>query len=193
MRICGCKLTILHGHPKSNHIRFRSLRFWPPTLIAVHAQTVDSRITLPLTTIDYRRDNTRFWLSTWSRLTHQLLGRLKSTIPNLQIYLPKTANSEKLGLGIDNPCRTVFMSLRMNKCLERVNDRHFGNSGVFSYAIAPTQEFFHRHIYSLCWQPTWERWRRSILLQDTDAVAQILSLPVDGVLELSQAIRHCFF
>jgi hypothetical protein len=37
-----------------------------------------------------------------------LLGRLKSTIPNLQIYLPKKANSEKLGLGIDNPCRIVF-------------------------------------------------------------------------------------
>jgi hypothetical protein len=36
-----------------------------------------------------------------------LLGRLKSTIPNLQIYLPKKATSEKLGLGIDNPCRIV--------------------------------------------------------------------------------------
>jgi hypothetical protein len=32
---------------------------------------------------------------------------LKSTIPNLQIYLPKNVNSEKLGLGIDNPCRIV--------------------------------------------------------------------------------------
>jgi hypothetical protein len=37
-----------------------------------------------------------------------LLGRLKSTIPNLQIYSLKMANSEKLGLGIDNPCRIVF-------------------------------------------------------------------------------------
>ncbi len=37
-----------------------------------------------------------------------MLGRLNSTIPNLQIYLPKNANSEKLGLGIDNPCRMVF-------------------------------------------------------------------------------------
>jgi cyanophycinase-like exopeptidase len=44
----------------------------------------------------------------WSRLTHQLLGRLKSTISNLQIYIPKKANSEKLGLGIDNPCSIVF-------------------------------------------------------------------------------------
>jgi hypothetical protein len=33
---------------------------------------------------------------------------LKSTIPDLQIYLPKKSNSEKLGLGIDNPCRIVF-------------------------------------------------------------------------------------
>jgi hypothetical protein len=37
-----------------------------------------------------------------------LLGRLKSTIPNLQIYLPKTANPEKMRLGIDNSCRIVF-------------------------------------------------------------------------------------
>jgi hypothetical protein len=37
-----------------------------------------------------------------------LLGRLKSTIPNLQMYLPKKANSDKLGLGIDNPCRIIF-------------------------------------------------------------------------------------
>jgi hypothetical protein len=44
--------------------------------------------------------------SSW--LTQQLLGRLKSTIPNLQIYLPKMVNSEKLGLGLDNPCRAVL-------------------------------------------------------------------------------------
>jgi hypothetical protein len=37
-----------------------------------------------------------------------LLGRLKSTIPNLQIFLPIKANSEKLGLGINNLCRIVF-------------------------------------------------------------------------------------
>jgi hypothetical protein len=37
-----------------------------------------------------------------------LLGRLKFTVPNLQIYLPKKANSDKLGLGIDNPSRIVF-------------------------------------------------------------------------------------
>jgi hypothetical protein len=68
----------------------------------------------------------------WSRLSHEFLGRLKSTIPNLQIYLPKEANFEKLGLWIDNPCRIVFLSLRMNKCLEKVKDRHFWNPGVFS-------------------------------------------------------------
>ncbi len=127
--------------------------------------------------IDYRCDNRCFWLSAhycqvptptsqnlagrtansdmWSRLTHQLLGRLKSTISNLQIYLPIKTNSEKLGLGIDNPCRIVFLSLRMNKGLERVNDRHFWNPGVFSYALIPRScpnsraLFFHRHIYSL--------------------------------------------
>ncbi len=106
------------------------------------------------TCIDYRCDNRRFLVfhprfsnsnqnfskprsrtansDFRSRLTHRLLGRLKSTIPNLQIYLPKKASSEKLGLGIDNLRRIVFQSLRMNKCLERVNDRHFWNPGVFS-------------------------------------------------------------
>jgi hypothetical protein len=66
-----------------------------------------------------------------------LLGRLKSTIPNQQIYLPEKANSEKLRLGIDNPCRIVFLSLLMSKCLERVNDRHFWIPGVISYAMIP--------------------------------------------------------
>jgi hypothetical protein len=33
--------------------------------------------------------------------------------------------SEKLGLGIDNAYRIGFLSVRMNKCLERVNDRIF--------------------------------------------------------------------
>jgi hypothetical protein len=69
-------------------------------------------------------------LDFWSRLTHELLGRLKFAIPNLQIYYPKKANFEKLGLGIDNPCRVVFLSLQVNKCLERFNDQHFWNPGV---------------------------------------------------------------
>jgi hypothetical protein len=43
----------------------------------------------------------------WSCLTHQLLGGLKSTLTNLQIYLSKEANSEKLGSGIDK-CGIVF-------------------------------------------------------------------------------------
>ncbi len=58
----------------------------------------------------------------WNRLTHEFLGRLKFTIPNMQIYLPKMANSEKLGMGLDNPCRAIFLSLGMNKCLERVHN-----------------------------------------------------------------------
>ncbi len=37
-----------------------------------------------------------------SILTHELFGRLKFTIPNLQTYSPKNANFEKFGLGIDN-------------------------------------------------------------------------------------------
>ncbi len=39
-----------------------------------------------------------------------------------------------------------FLNLRMNECLETVNDRHFWNPGVVSYAmipdVAPTQKFF---------------------------------------------------
>ncbi len=90
----------------------------------------------------------------WSRLTHEFLGRLKSTIPNLQMSSPKKANCEKLGLGIDNPCRILFLSLRMNKCLERIDDGHFWSPGVFSYAMIPrcrpnSRYFFHRRIYSL--------------------------------------------
>jgi hypothetical protein len=131
----------------------------------------------PHITIDYRCDNRRFWLSAHnfqvptpnfskprtktaksdflSRLTPQVFARLKSTIPNLKSYLPKMANSEKLGLGIDNTCRIVFLSLRMNKCFERVNERHFWNPGVFSYTMIPRLRpnlklFFHRYIYSLC-------------------------------------------
>jgi hypothetical protein len=46
-----------------------------------------------------------------------LLGRLKSIIPNLQIYLPKKVKSEKLGLGIDNPCRIVFFEFASEQVL----------------------------------------------------------------------------
>jgi hypothetical protein len=119
--------------------------------------------------IDYRLDDRHFWLSKifksqpqhlktyksrtadsdfWSWLTHQLLGQLKSTIPNLQIYLPKKANSEKLGLGIDNLCRIVFLSLRMNKCLEMVNDWHFSNPGAVSYAMIPRCHPYSRVFFS---------------------------------------------
>ncbi len=48
-----------------------------------------------------------------------------------------------------------FLSLRMNKCLERVNGRHFWNPRVFSYEMIPRCcpnsrfFFFHRHIFSL--------------------------------------------
>jgi hypothetical protein len=46
-----------------------------------------------------------------------------------------------------------FLSLRTNKCLERVNGRPFWNPGDFSYAdtkMSPQlKSFFHRHTYSL--------------------------------------------
>ncbi len=73
----------------------------------------------------------------WSRLTHQLLERLKFTISNLQIYLPKRRILRSWRWGLTIHSRIVFLSWRMNKCLERVNGRHFWNPGVFSYAIIP--------------------------------------------------------
>jgi hypothetical protein len=58
-------------------------------------------------------------LAFWSGLAHQLLGRLKPTIPNLQIYLQKKkkTNSEKFGLRIDNPRRIVFFEFADQKVL----------------------------------------------------------------------------
>ncbi len=40
-------------------------------------------------------------------------------------------------MGLDNPCRIHFLSLRMNKCLERVNHGHFWTPVVFIYAMIP--------------------------------------------------------
>jgi hypothetical protein len=50
-------------------------------------------------------------LDFWSRLTPQLLERLRSTILNLQIYFPKKVIFENLGFGIDNPCRIYIYFL----------------------------------------------------------------------------------
>ncbi len=82
---------------------------------------------------------------------------MKSTNPNLQIYLPKKANSEKLGLGIDNPRRIViFFEFADEQVLgEGYNHWHFWNPGVFSSAMISrchpnSRLFFHRHIYSVC-------------------------------------------
>jgi hypothetical protein len=44
-----------------------------------------------------------------------LLGRLKSTI---LIYFLKKANSEKLRLGLDNPCRIVIFEFADEQVLE---------------------------------------------------------------------------
>ncbi len=91
----------------------------------------------------------------WSWLTHQLLGRLKSTTPNLQIYLPKKkANSEKLGLGIDNPHRIVFWVCRWTSAWRGLMTGIFGilesSATQWLQDGAPTQKlFFHRHIHSL--------------------------------------------
>jgi hypothetical protein len=114
------------GEARSIDYRWDDRSFW----FSAH----DCQVTTPTTqNLDSRTANSDLW--SWP--THQLLGRLKSTNPNLQIYSPKKAISEKLGFGIDNPCRIVFWSSRMKKCLERVNDRHFWDPGVFSYAMIP--------------------------------------------------------
>ncbi len=85
--------------------------YWRP-----HALTIDAILTflvvhpqLPSPNPSFSKPRTRTANSDfWSRLTHEFLGRLKYTIPNLQMYIPKKVNSEKLGLGIDSPRRTFF-------------------------------------------------------------------------------------
>jgi hypothetical protein len=122
--------------------------------------------------IDYRCDNRRFWLSAhncqvpnptsqnlatrtansdfWSRLTHQLLGRLKFTIPNLQIYLPKQTNLGSWGWEWQSVQDSFFFSsLRLNKCFARVNRQHFWNPEVFSYALIPRRRPNSRFFFFL--------------------------------------------
>ncbi len=82
----------------------------------------------------------------WSWLTHKLLGRFKFTIPNLQIDLPKKGKFWEIGVGDRQSTEDISLSLRMNKCLERVNGRHFWNPGVCSFAMItrwrPNLKFF---------------------------------------------------
>jgi hypothetical protein len=77
-----------------------------------------------------------------------LLGRLKSTIPDLQISLPKTANSEKLGLGLDNPCRIDFF-FSISGCYSAWRGLMTGIFGILGSSatqryqdVTSTQEFF---------------------------------------------------
>jgi hypothetical protein len=131
-------------------------------------------------TIDYRCDNRRYWLSSahklsssnlnflkprtttansdfWSWLTHQLLGRLKSTIPNLQIYALKKGKFWEVGVeDWQSTQDSFFFEFADAQVLgEGWWTRHFCIPGVFSYAMIPRCGpdsrgfFFHRHIYSL--------------------------------------------
>jgi hypothetical protein len=82
-----------------------------------------------------------------SRLTHQLLERLKSTIPWGKFW--------QVGIGDWHPCRIVLLNLHVNECLLRVNGRQFWNPGVINYAMisrfCPQLTVFvsHPRIYSL--------------------------------------------
>ncbi len=112
--------------------------------------------------IDYRCDNRRFLV---------VRPQLSSSNPNFSKPKTRTANSDfwswlthrsihqkrqilRSWGGDWQSMQDSFLSLRMNKCLKRVNDRRFWNPGVFSYAMIPRchpnlRVFFHRHIYSL--------------------------------------------
>ncbi len=59
---------------------------------------------------------------TWFRLTPQVLEQLNSTIPTLWNTHVTNVNLERLGLGLDNPARTVFQSFWSNKRFSRGND-----------------------------------------------------------------------
>ncbi len=83
----------------------------------------------------------------------------KSEKKNLQIYWPKKANSEKLGLGIDNPCRIFFIEFANEQVLGEGWWPEFLDSWSFHQLRDDTKMspqlksfFFHRHIYSL-WLP----------------------------------------
>ncbi len=65
----------------------------------------------------------------WNRITRQLLeGNNLSS---------KKANSEKLGLGIDNPYRRLFLSLRVNEWFLTIDHWHIWYPVVISYAKIP--------------------------------------------------------
>ncbi len=94
--------------------------------------------------IDYRCDNRRFWLSahncqvpTPTSQNLELEQQMKSTIYNLQIYLPNKGKFWEVGVGDGQSMQDSFFEFADEKVFGRVNDRHFWNHGVFSYAMIP--------------------------------------------------------
>jgi hypothetical protein len=109
-------------------------------------------------TIDYRCDNRRFRLSAHNcqvptptqnlELEQQIrIFGAEWLINCLEDWHPQslicTSSYQKRriprswGWGLTNHAGWFFLSLRMNNCLERVNDWHFWNPGVFSNAMIP--------------------------------------------------------
>jgi hypothetical protein len=67
-----------------------------------------------------------------------LLDKLYSTIPTLWNIPITKPFSEKLGLGLDNPVKTVFLEFLVEQPGFKgvlTNDRHLSNRGFVSYAI----------------------------------------------------------
>ncbi len=93
----------------------------------------------------------------WSRLTHQLLGRLKSTIPNLQIYLPKNGGFWEVGVGDWQSMQdSVFWVCGWTIAWRGLMTGIFGIMESLATQwhkdIAPTQEFFFFIVASMVYE-----------------------------------------
>jgi hypothetical protein len=84
----------------------------------------------------------------WSRLTHELLGRLKFTIPNLQIYLPKIGEFWEVGVGDWQSMKDSFFFwvYGWTSAWRGLITGIFGilesSTTQWYQDVAPTQEFF---------------------------------------------------
>ncbi len=118
--------------------------------------------------IDYRCDNRRFWLSAhdcqvptptsqnleleqqfrifWADWLSNCLEDWNPQFLICRSIYQKKANPEKLGLGIDNPCRIVFWVCRWTSAWRGLMTGIFGilesSATPWYQDVAPTQEFF---------------------------------------------------
>ncbi len=102
----------------------------------------------------------------WSRLTHQLLGRLKSAIPSLPIVLPKKGKFWEVGVGDWQSMQDSFSWVcGWTSTCRGLMTGIFWNPGVFSYAMIPRcrpneRVFFFFIVASIVYGEYWALYRR---------------------------------